>query len=157
MENVLTININDYVSRERIQELAEEQVRLAFASQFRKEADVERVLTNLSYEYVFRLLEDSVGIGRDEVERRIAAGLEKALVPDTIRYEVFRRSDAWSRTESPAVKILDECLKDCRPKIEEMVNKIIEEYPFDELRTDILDTIYCCIERMLTKKEENSG
>ena len=79
-------------------------------------------------------------------------GIEKALQPDSIKYQVFRRKDAWQNTESPAVAILDSVLKDCRPKIEEMVNKIIEQYDFKELHEEIADTIYYCVIRKLREE-----
>lgn len=62
--------------------------------------------------------------------------IKDAITKSDIAYYVFRRSDAWNNTESPAVKILDDECKNSRPPIKEMVEKHIQEYPFEELDKD---------------------
>lgn len=150
----ISIKLEDYVNEQDIRDEALRAIGESFKEQFRKEADVERVLSNLSHEYVFHEVVKYLEIDSEEVEKRIKEGIVKALSPErnTIAYKVFQRADAWDRTESPAVKILDDVLKDSRPKIEACVNKIIEEYPFRELREEIEDTIYDCIVRKLQEK-----
>lgn len=61
------------------------------------------------------------------------------------------------KTESPAVKYLEEELIDSKDKIVEEVNKRIEEYPFYELQENILDTIYECIYNTLFKQKEETN
>lgn len=150
----ISIKLEDYVNEQDIRDEALRAIGESFKEQFRKEADVERVLSNLSHEYVFHEVAKFLELDSDEVERRIKEGIAKALAPEenTIKWQVFQRASAWERTESPAVKILDDVLKDSRPKIEECVNKIIEEYPFRELREEIENTIYDCIVRKLQEK-----
>lgn len=155
----ISINIEDYVSEQDIRDEALKTIGESFKEQFKKEADVERVLSNLSHEYIFQEVVKYLEIDSEEVEKRIREGIAKALSSEsnTIVYKVFQRADAWDRTESPAVKILDDVLKDSRPKIEECVNKIIEEYPFRELREEIEDTIYDCIVRKLQEKRKDDA
>lgn len=135
----ITIDINDYLSKEEIKEIAEQELRAAFREQFRKEADVERVLTNLSLEYVHALVAEQWDGDFDELLRqKVREAIEKS-----VSYHVFRRKDAWSRTESPAVAILDDECRNSRPLIRECVEKRIREYPFHELdRNEIGDVIY---------------
>ena len=68
----------------------------------------------------------------------------------------FRRKDVWDRTESPAVKILDEECTNARPLIRECVEKHIREYPFHELdKSEIGEVIYGVImDRILSPKKE---
>lgn len=146
----ITIDINDYLSKEEIKEIAEQELRVAFREQFRKEADVERVLTNLSLEYVHALVaEQWDGDFDDLLRRKVREAIEKG-----VSYHVFHRKDAWDRTESPAVAILDDECRNSRPLIRECVEKRIREYPFNELdRNEIGDVIYEVImERILNPK-----
>lgn len=149
----LSIEIKNYFSDDEIKEIAEEELRAAFREQFRKEADVERVITNLSAEYVHALVAEQWNGDFDELLRqKIRDAIEKG-----VSYHVFRRKDAWDRTESPAVAILDEECKNSRPLIRECVEKRIREYPFSELdKGEIGDVIYEVImERILRPKEAN--
>ena len=52
----IEIDINEYFTPEMIKEIAEDELRKAFRRQFQKESDVERVISNLSYEFVFTLV-----------------------------------------------------------------------------------------------------
>ena len=82
--------------------------------------------------------------------------IKGAIEDDTLKYIVFRRKDAWDRTESPAVAILDEECANARPLIRECVEKHIKEYPFHELdRDEIGEVIYDVImDRILSPREE---
>lgn len=132
----LEIDVFDYLSPEKITEIAEDELRRAFREQFRKEADVERVLTNLTAEYVFKLIENEWSANAVDFEMVLRDKIDSAIRDDSVKYYVFRRKDAWDRTESPAVKILDEECANSRPLIREMVEKHIREYPFHELDQD---------------------
>lgn len=150
---MINIDANEYFSQEEIKKIAEEELRNAFREQFRKEADVERVIANLSIEYVHALVAEQWDGDFDELLReKVRGAIEK-----DVGYYVFRRKDAWERTESPAVAILDEECKKSRPLIRACVEKRIKEYPFNELdRDQIGDVIHEVImERILSPKEEN--
>ena len=149
----IEIDINEYFTQEMIKEIAEDELRSAFRRQFQKESDVERVIANLSYEFVFTLIAEQWDGDFTELLRKNIKG---AIENDTLKYMVFRRKDAWERTESPAVAILDEECKNARPLIKECVEKHIREYPFHELdRNEIGDVIYDVImDRILSPREE---
>lgn len=150
----VNINVEDYISEAEMRKIAEEELRYAFRRQFQKESDVERVLANLSHEYVFHATCDQLSISMEEVEKRIKDKIIEALEGDSVKYKVFQRADAWDRSESPAVKILDDVLRESRPLIEAAVKREIEQYPFWELREEIADTIYDCIMRKLNERDE---
>lgn len=147
----IKIDINDYLSKEEIKEIAEQELRSAFREQFRKEADVERVLTNLSLEYVHALVAEQWNGDFEELLRKKV----REAIENGVSYHVFRRKDVLDRTESPAVAILDEECKNSRQLIKECVEKHIREYPFHELdRDEIGDVIYEVImERILKPRE----
>lgn len=147
----LKIEISDYFTQEEVKEIAEEELRNAFARQFQKEADVERIISNLSCEFVFALIASKWDGDFEQLLRdKIKDALETSL-----GYYVFRRSDTWGRTESPAVKILDEECMNSRPLIKEMVEKRIKEYPFHELERDEIGcVIYDVIMERILKPQE---
>ena len=151
MSKEITINVEDYLTEEDIKQAAIERLKYEFMKQLGN-SNIYTILSNITYEYVFKAVANALGISSNEFEQQIIDSIKEALKPDTIKYQVFRRKDVWNKTESPAVAILDNVLKDCKPKIEEMVNTIIEQYDFRELREEIEDTIYGCICRKLREE-----
>ena len=147
------IDIDEYFTPEMIKEIAEDELRKAFRRQFRTESDVERVLANLSSEFIFTLIAEQWDSDFTELLRE---KIKNAIEDDTLKYIVFRRKDVWDRTESPAVKILDEECTNARPLIRECVEKHIREYPFHELdKSEIGEVIYDVImDRILSPKKE---
>ena len=145
----LEVNVKDFLTDEQIEAICEDELRSIIRRQMQTEVDLDRVLSNRSYEYMFRLVQEELGIHEDEFRYELVKRCKEALEPDSLRFMVFRRKDAYNRTESVAVKYLDEALMESKPKIVELVNKVIEEYPFYELKDCILDTIYECIEQKL--------
>ena len=150
------LNFSDYCSHEQIKEIAEDELRNAFRAQFQKESDVERVITNLSLEYVFALIAEQWD---GDFAEALREQVKKSISEDTIKYQVFRRRDAWDRTESPAVKILDEECANSRPLIKAAVEKHIAAYPFHEFdRDEIGGVIYDVImDKILSPKEAHDG
>ena len=152
----LEIDVFDYLSPEKITEIAEDELRRAFSEQFRKEADVERVLSNLTAEYVFKLVESEWASHSLDFEKALRERIDSAIRDDSVKYYVFRRKDVWDRTESPAVKILDDECANSRPLIREMVEKHIREYPFHELdRDEIGCVIYDVIMNKILNRRAN--
>ena len=151
----ITINAFDYISPEKISEIVEDEIRMAIRSQIKKEADIERVLTNFTAEYIFKIMESEWAAHSVDFEKSLREAINKAIETDHVKYYVFRRKDAWDRTESPAVKILDEECANSRPLIREMVEKHIREYPFYELDSDeIGSVIYDVIMTKILKPNE---
>lgn len=154
----ITIDAFDYISPEKISEIVEDEIRYAIRSQIKKESDIERVLTNFTAEYIFKLMESEWAANNVDFEKALREAINNAIESDRVKYYVFRRKDAWDRTESPAVKILDEECANSRPLIREMVEKHIREYPFHELdRDEIGCVIYDVIMEKILKSAKNDG
>ena len=153
----ITIDAFDYISPEKISEIVEDEIRYAIRSQIKKESDIERVLTNFTAEYIFKLMESEWAANAVDFEKALREAINHAIESDHVKYYVFRRKDGWDRTESPAVKILDEECANSRPLIREMVENHIKEYPFHELdREEIGCVIYNVImEKILKPKNDN--
>ena len=135
----LKINIEDYLSELEIKEIAKEELRCSFKDLFRKEADIERILSNISHEFVFDLINSQCDC---DLEQILKDTIKNTLQNKDISFYLFRRKDAWNRSESPMIKIIDEEVINSRPLIKEMIEKHIEKYPFNELdKNEIVDTI----------------
>ena len=76
--------------------------------------------------------------------------IKETLQNKDISFYLFRRKDAWDRSESSMIKIIDEEVINSRPLIKEMIEKHIEKYPFNELdKNEIVDTISDVIKERL--------
>ena len=102
----ININIEDYLSKEEIKEIAKEQISYAIKEKFRKESDIERIITNLSYEFLFKAVSEA--IGKDSLEM-IKDKVAELLMDDShISYFLWRKKDAWENEESPAITIMNQ-------------------------------------------------
>lgn len=148
----MTINVSDYISEDRMKEICEEELRYAVRRHLNTEQDLKRYMSNLSYEYIFDCLVNTVdGMPtRKYLKQKVE---EIIRDPSTLKYEVFREAK-YGDKESPARKILNQVLSESKPIIEEEVKKRISEYDFAELREDIEDTIYYCVIRMIRGEDE---
>ena len=57
----LSVKIEDYLSEDEIKDIAKEQIACAIWEKFRKESDIERIITNLSFEFLFKAVSESIG------------------------------------------------------------------------------------------------
>lgn len=153
MNQEITVNVSELFSKEELKEIAEQELRAAFRAQFQKESDVERVIVNLSLEYVCKLVAEQWDGDFEELLRQKV----REAIENGVGFHVFRRKDAWETSESPAVKIMDEELKNSRPLIRAAIEKHIAEYPFHELdKNEIGETIWEVImEKILAPRKEN--
>ena len=77
----IEIDIDEYFTPEMIKEIAEDELRRAFRRQFQKESDVERVIANLSSEFVFTLIAEQWDGDFTELLRK---KIKDAIEDDTI-------------------------------------------------------------------------
>lgn len=147
----VAIKIEDYLSEEEIKDIAKEQIACAIREKFRKESDIERIITNLSYEFLFKAVSES--IGEDSFEK-IKNTVVSLLEDDShIRYSIWRRKDAWENEQSPAVDIMYQAIKDNHELIENRVYELISNYDFNEAKEEIYNVICNAIEKQLFGKD----
>lgn len=146
----VTIKLEDYLSEEEIKEIAKEQIAYSIREKFRKESDVERIITNLSYEFLFKAVSEAVG--KDSFEL-IKSKVTELLEDDShIRYCLWRKKDAWENEESPAITILNKAIEDNRGLIENRVFEMVSNYNFNEAKDEIYDVVCNAIEKQLFGK-----
>lgn len=147
----VAIKIEDYLSEEEIKDIAKEQIACAIREKFKKERDIERIITNLSYEFLFKAVSES--IGEDSFEK-IKNTVVSLLEDDShIRYSIWRRKDAWENEQSPAVDIMYQAIKDNHELIENRVYELISNYDFNEAKEEIYNVVCNAIEKQLFGKD----
>ena len=131
----------DLISESEMREAIMEELKYALRRKFEDEGGIFRIVGNLSYEFMKNLIHEE--FGGDENFESLLRGKIRESIEEKTQFYVFRRAETWERTESPAVKILDEECRNTRPLIRECVENHIRNYPFYELEKDeIGETIY---------------
>ena len=136
----LTINIEDYITPEEIKSLAMEAVRDSIMRTYsRDEYNITRLITNLSYEFIFKVVSDAIG---EDAQVKISNKVKELLEDGgSIRYELWRRKDAWEKTESPAIPILHKAIKDNEGLIRAKVMQSIDNYEFNDVQEAMYDAL----------------
>lgn len=135
----ITINIEDYMTPEDIKVECMAAVRQAVFNMYeRNEAEIRRLITNLSYEFIFKAVSDCIG---ENAESLITNKVKELLEKDdsSIRYNLWRKKDAYENAESPAVTILHKAIKDNEQMIRNKVMEHIDTFRFDDVQTAIYD------------------
>lgn len=147
----LTINIENYITPEEIKAIAMEAVRDSILRTFYgEETHIIRLITNLSYEYIFKAVSDAIG---EDAQTMIANKVKKLLEDDSkIRYEMWRKKDAWEKTESPAITILNKAIKDNEELIRANVKRSIEGFEFNDIQEDMYNALVQIVHEKVFEK-----
>jgi hypothetical protein len=146
----ISINIEDYLSQEEMQEIAKEEFTYAISEKFRSDSDIERIISNLAYNFLFKAVDAAIGTDSFEL---IKTNVIEVLKDDSnIRYCLWRKKDAWDNYESPAVTILNKAIEDNRELIENRVFEMVSNYDFKEAKDEIYDVVCNAIEKQLFGK-----
>lgn len=143
----LIINIEDYITPEEIKSVAMEAVRDSIMRTYsRDESNISRLITNLSYEFIFKAVSDAIG---EDAQTKISNKVKELLEEgSSIRYQLWRRKDAWEKTESPAIPILHKAINDNEGLIRAKVMQSIDGYEFN----DVQDAMYDALNEILYEK-----
>lgn len=137
----LIINIEDYITPEEIKSVAMKAVHDSIMRTYsRDENNISRLISNLSYEFIFKAVSDAIG---EDAQTKISNKVKELLEDDgSIRYELWRRKDAWEKTESPAIPILHQAIKDNEGLIRAKVMQSIDSYRFDDVQDAMYKILY---------------
>lgn len=143
----LTINIEDYITPEEIKAVAMEAVRDSIMRTYsRDEYNISRLITNLSYEFIFKAVSEAIG---ENAQVKISSKVKELLEDGgSIRYELWRRKDAWEKTESPAIPILHKAIQDNEGLIRKKVMEHIDGYEFN----DVQEAMYEALNQIVYEK-----
>lgn len=144
----ITIDIHDYLSPDDIRDICKDAIAHDVHQLFTKnEVEIDRMISNLGYEFVFAAV--SQAIGKDAKKLIVEKVTELIKNDSTIKYEIWRRKDAWQRDESPAIKILNDAIEDNKFLIRDLVSKEISAFEFDDVRSAFYDMACHVIEEKL--------
>lgn len=150
----ININIEDYLSKEEIKDECKMAIRHSIYDKYKKEAELDRLISNLSYEFIFTEISQCIN---EDVKTLIRNKVIELLNDgSSIRYELFRKADAWDRETSVGYKILEQAIKDSESLIREKVTTTINNYDFGnswEIRDKIMDCVTSIIDERLFRIE----
>lgn len=143
----LKINIEEYITPEEIKTIAMDAVRESIISVFRgDEANINRLISNLSYEFIFKAVSDAIG---EDAQTIISDKVKKLMKDEScIRYELWRKKDTFEKYESPAIPMLHKAIEDNKWLLREMVTQSIARYEF----SDVQDAIYNALNQIVYDK-----
>lgn len=142
----IEININDYLSNEEIKEECKSAIRHLIYNTFNNESRIDTLISNLSYEFLFKQISECIN---KDAETLIRNKVIELLGNDySIKYELFRKPNAWDRESSVGYKILQQAIKDSENLIREKVTTAINNYDFGN-REEIYDKIMDCVRSII--------
>lgn len=152
----LMINIEDYLTPEEIKTLAMEAVRDSITRIYsRDETNIARLISNLSYEFIFTAISDAIG---EDAQTKITNKVKELLEEgSSIRYQLWRRKDAWEKTESPAIPILHKAIKDNEGLIRAKVMQSIDSYEFNDVQEAMYDALNTILYEKVFGSTEKGG
>lgn len=131
----ITINIDDYMTPEDIKVECMAAVRQAVFNLYgRNESEIRRLITNLSYEFIFKAVSDCIG---ESAEALIVNKVRELLEKDdsSIKFNLWRKKDVYENYESPAITILNKAIKDNEQMIRNKVMEHIDTFDFGDVKT----------------------
>ena len=136
----LTIRLEDFLTPEEIKAIAMDTIRDSIYRTFsQNEANINRLISNLSYEFIFEAVSKAIG---EDAQTKISNKVRELLEDgSSIRYEVWRRKDAWENCESPAIGIVYKAIKDNEGLIRNKVMQSIDDFDFGDMRDIMYDTL----------------
>ena len=144
----MNIDITDYLSHDEIKDICASELRISIAK------DAERILSNLSYQAAFGIVDST--IDKEQIEKVRSAA--SRVINEITAFHVFRRKDVWDKSESVAYTELQKAMQENAELIHEKVRAAIEEKDYS---TDIelnQDTIaYTIINALRIGLSTNGG
>lgn len=152
----IKVDITDYLSEEEIKNECRYAIREAIQDKYKQESEIDRLITNLSYEFIFESISRTIN---EDAETKIKNKVSELLGNDsTIAYELFRKNDCWESGEAVGRTILNNAIKENEGLIKEKVQQTIKDYNFgdkEELRCRIEDVFHDILEEKLFHNNEN--
>lgn len=151
----IKINIEDYLSEEDIKDECRYMIRKVIYDKYNRESEIDRLTTNLGYEFIFKAIAETIN---EDAETKIKNKVIELLKDDsTIKFELFRKRDAWERSEAVGLTILNNALKENEGLIKEKVQQAIKDYNFgsrEDLQYRIEEVFHEILEEKLFHNNE---
>jgi vacuolar-type H+-ATPase subunit H len=114
----MTINVEDYLSRDEIVDEIRYQIRR------KVDKDAERILSNTAYDVVFEAVNKALdGKMQETIKNKVLV-----IINELNDFNVFRSADAWGSPQTVGMKVLNEAIEENRPAIKERVRELVNRY-----------------------------
>ena len=126
----IEIDIDKYLTESDKAHIAEEMYREALAAKIRD--DKERIISNAAYQTVSKMCDELI----PDFKELLVQNVKKVITQLSDR-TVFEKPDCWGSKGNRAWHMLDEITTSKRERIENKVNKIIDEMSVQDCSIDI--------------------
>ena len=144
----MNINIKDYISEEEIKDIIKDEIRRSVAYYMNTEAELSRIITNISYKELWKQIESEVPNCETLLKQKTIERIRQLS-----SYDVFRRKDIYGVEDSLATKLIDECVKENKNIINDKIKNIFNELSNSDLKYDIQGILEEYIENLFKKGE----
>lgn len=139
MEATFNINIGDYISTKEIEEMVRDEVHYQICDKVNKalkHVAISDIIYSVASKTALRLLEEQDA----DLHKKMATKVLECI-DDLSLYYVLCNDDNGNKSRGQIV--LDECVEEARPKIQQKVDEIIEDkLNADWLIDEVVDAFY---------------
>lgn len=149
METSFTINICDYFNEDEIEQMVRDEVQCYIRNRVRdslRTSSISSIISNVAGDITMRILvEQDVDIHQKIVDKTFECLDELSL------YYILRNDDTGNKSKGQ--QVLDECVEEARPKIQQKIDEIVEnKLNANWLVDEVCDAFYNKLYEQLTKR-----
>ena len=138
-------DLSDYLSEEERKEIVREVFKDAVQRELEYETNVERILSNISYEIVFKAIEEIIPNYKEKITR----GVEKCINDVNYSYYTFYK-DSYSKYKTLGYTYIEETVtknkENIVAKVEKQINncdvKELVQKAFQDNMDNIVEKVY---------------
>lgn len=154
MEATFNINISDYMSTSEIAEMVRDEVQYQISDKVKKSlkyVSVGDIIQSAARKTAMQLLEEQDA----DIHQKMANKVLECI-DDLSLYYVLCNDDNGNKSRGQIV--LDECVEEARPKIQQKVDEIIEDkLNADWLVDEVVDAFYGKLREQLIGKQQKDS
>ena len=142
----VSFNIEDYFNSNEIDEMVRAEVEYIINDKVNKSlraVSVSDIISNVAYKTTINILKEQ----EVDLHQKIA---DKVLecIDDLSLYHILRNDDDGNKSKGQ--QVLDECVEEARPKIQQKVDEIVEgKLNTGFLIDEVVDAFYCKLREQL--------
>ena len=144
----MEINLEDHLSPDTMQEIAEQEFRKFIQRKLNTEQDLQRFLSNTAYQAVSKACDDTLNIDMAELIKQNVTRVVKELTS----YTVFKAPNVWDDGSNEMWKYLQKCLEEQKPLIAEIVEANVQEATIAELKENMQELIIEAVQNLYKGK-----
>lgn len=148
----MKVNINDYLDHDEMKEIAVNEFKQMVRGAFKKEKDIERVITNAAYGTIYKTVDELLGADSKELlAKKIETNINKFTA-----FSLFNKPNAWDRETNHAYDYLQQCIGDNYQNIKDVVEREIEPEVIKEIKDSIPDIVKDCVIDLLADRSKSN-